>query len=387
MREHVALLLCLVCAIPAALAQAADAEVPLAREGSVQFSGSLRNMLISSETSVGPARGITLDATRLRLEWNGQVNRAVGVEFQYDNEVLVGDYLRTPQYRLEAAVPRRTYWNLEDVYATGGDLVARHRIRRANVTLSRGDTDLRAGRQRIAWGNGRFWSPLDVLNPLSPVSLDPGEREGVDALLLEQKRSAVSRWSLAYAPARTTSDHVLAQWHANAGGADYSVLGGRFAGGHLLGAEISTEVRGAGVRAEWSTSRPQGSSPHQRIMLGWDYAFANTLTLTAEFYYDGSGSRSASAYDLAGLAAGRRQTLATRYLGLYAGYELTPLWKSANWLVVNVDDGSTYLSPRLTFSLRENLDLVLGAQLHAGGARAEFGGRKHLWFGYAQWFF
>ncbi|MEJ7930218.1 hypothetical protein WG922_09545 [Ramlibacter sp. AN1015] len=386
MLDRIALWLCLAGGA-AAWAQGADAPATQGQQGAVEFSGSLRNMLTSSETSVGPVRDYTLDASRLRLEWRGQVNRALRVDFQYDNEVLAGDYLSTPQYRLEEALPRRTYWHLEDVYASGGNYVAQHRIRRANLTFSRGETDLRAGRQRIAWGNGRFWSPLDVLNPFSPVTLDPGEREGVDALLLEQKRSAVSRWSLAYAPTRTSSAHVLAQWHGNASGADYSLVGGRFDGGGLLGADISTEVRGAGVRAEWAMGRPQGSATHQRLMLGWDYAFANTLTLTAEFYYDGSGSRSAATYDVAGLAAGRRQTLATRYLGLYAGYELTPLWKSANWLVLNVDDSSIYLSPRLTYSLRENLDLAIGAQLHAGGARSEFGSRKHLWFAYAQWFF
>lgn len=356
-------------------------------QGGVDFSGSYRNMLVSSEASIGPARDYAVDANRLRLEAKGQVTPSLGIEFQYDNELLVGDYLRTPQYRLEAALPRRTYWNLEDVYATGEDYVARHRIRRANLTFSRGDTDLRVGRQRIAWGNGRFWSPLDVLNPFSPVTLDPGEREGVDAVLLEQKRSAVSRWSLAYAPARTTAGHALAQWHGNANGIDYSVVGGRLAGGGMLGADVTAEIRGAGVRAEWAVGRPQVSPRHQRLMLGWDYAFANTLTLTAEFYYDGSGSRSAASYDVAGLAAGRRQTLATRYLGLYASYELTPLLKSTNWLVANIDDGSIYLSPRLTYSLRGDVDLAIGAQLHAGSARSEFGSRRHLWFAYAQWFF
>lgn len=376
MPSRVAILLCLACAGAQARAQEA-----------VEFSGSYRNMLISSETSISPVRDYTLDVNRLRLEWRGQVRPSLGVELQYDNELVVGDYLRTPQYRLEAALLRRTYWNLEDAYATGGGYVARHRIRRANLTFSRGDTDLRVGRQRIAWGNGRFWSPLDVLNPLSPVSLDPGEREGVDALLLEQKRSAVSRWSLAYAPARTTADHVLAQWHGNAGGVDYSFVGGRYAGGSLLGADVTTQFRGAGVRVEWAFAHPQGSTRHQRLMLGGDYAFANTLTLTAEFHYDGSGSRSPATYDLTGLAAGRRQTLATRYLGLYAGYELTALLKSANWLVVNIDDSSIYLSPRVTYSARQNLDLAFGAQLHGGGARSEFGSRKHLWFAYAQWFF
>ncbi|MCV4633001.1 hypothetical protein OFB83_30840, partial [Escherichia coli] len=85
---------------------------------------------------------------------------------------------------------------------------------------------------------------------------------------------------------------------ASARTAAYSLVGGRFAGGPLLGADFSTEIRGAGVRAEWAVGRPQGRGRHHRLMVGWDYAFANTLTLTAEFYYDGSGSRSPAAYDV-----------------------------------------------------------------------------------------
>ena len=54
------------------------------------------------------------------------------------------------------------------------------------------------------------------------------------------------------------------------------------------------------------------------MLLGLDYAFANTLTLSAEIYYDGSGSSDPAGYDVAGLLAGRRQSVARRYGGLYA---------------------------------------------------------------------
>lgn len=353
----------------------------------VAFSGSYRNMLVASETMTGAREGFTLDVNRLRLEWKGQMNPALGVEIQYDNEVLLGDYLRTSQYRLESSLPRRTYWDLEGTDASGAGYVARQRIRRAAATFSRGDTDLRLGRQRIAWGTGRFWSPLDVLNPASPTSLEPGEREGVDAILLEQKRSAVSRWSLVYAPVRDHSPHLLAQWHGNARGIDYSLVGGRFDGGGLVGGDIAAQVGGAGVRAEWAIAQPQGRGLHHRLMLGWDYAFANTLTLTAEFFYDGSGRRDPAGYDTAALLAGRRQTLATRYLGLFASYELTPLLKWNNWVAVNLDDRSAYFSPRLTYSVRQNVDVVIGAQLRRGAAGTEFGVRRNLYFAWVQWYF
>ena len=369
----------LVCA---AFGAAAQEEEP----GGVRFSGHYKNTIAGSRTTFGDER-YTLDANRLRLEWKGQVRPGLGIEVQYDNEVLVGDYLRTRQFQLESSLPRRTYWGLEGVYARGDEVLARHRLRRGAVTLSRGATDLRVGRQRVAWGTGRFWSPLDLLNPVNPTALEPGEREGADAVLLEHKRSAVSRASFVFAPVRDRRDYVLAQWHGNIRGADYSITAGQVPEGKMLGVDAAGQLGGSGIRAEWTVTRvTDGGTPH-RVLLGWDYAFANTLTLSAEIYFDGAGSADPSRYDVAGLLNGRRQTVGRRYAGLYTRYEFTPLLKWESWLASNLDDRSTYFSPRITYSVRENLDLAIGAQLHAGRRGTEFGERRNLRFAWLQWFF
>lgn len=354
--------------------------------GGVEFSGHYKNMVAGSRTALGGER-YTLDASRLRLEWKGQLRPRVGVEVQYDNEVLLGDYLRTRQFQLESGLARRTYWDLEGEYARGRELVARHRLRRGSVTLSRGATDVRLGRQRVAWGTGRFWSPLDLLNPVSPTALEPGERDGVDAVLLEHKRSAVSRASLVFAPVRGRRDHVLAQWHDNIRGADYSVTAGQVPDGKVLGLDAAGQVGGAGIRAEWTVTRTGAGGTPQRVLLGWDYAFANTLTLSVELFHDAAGQSDPGRYDMAGLLAGRRQTVGRRYAGLHARYEFTPVWKWESWLASNLDDRSIYFSPRITYSVRENLDLAIGAQLHAGGRGTEFGERRNLRFAWLQWFF
>lgn len=380
MRDRVAL----AAGLLAAAGAAAQGDEPA---GGVAFSGHVKTMAIASRTMLGGEESFKLAANRLRLEWKGQLRPQLAIELQYDNEVLLGDYLGTRQFALESRQPRRTYWDLEDVYARGADALGRHRLRRAALTLSRGDTDLRLGRQRVAWGTGRFWSPLDLLNPVNPTALEPGEREGVDAVLLEHKRSAVSRASFVYAPVRRDRDNLLAQWHGNLRGVDYSLTGGRVREGTMLGLDLAGQLRGAGLRAEWTVTRLRAGATAHRVLLGWDYAFANTLTLTAELHYDGAGATDPARYDLAGLLAGRRQTVGRRYAGLYARYEFTPLLKGEAWLARNFDDRSWYLSPRLTWSLRQDLDLAVGAQAYGGRGPSEFGRRKDLGFVSLQWFF
>jgi len=354
----------------------------------VAFTGSYKNLLVSSTTVLGGADAYTLDLNRLRLEWKGQVSRNIGVEVQYDNEILAGSYLATAQARLEERRPATGYWHLESTYARGSDYLARHRVRRAAVTLSAGATDVKLGRQRVAWGTGRFWSPLDLLNPPSPTALEPGEREGVDAVLVEHKRSPLSRLSAVHVPAAGARHSIaLAQWHGNAAAIDYSVTAGRVPEGRLLGLDLAGQIGGAGVRGEWTVTQSRTGGSYQKALVGVDYAFANTLTVSAEAFYDGSGSTTAAGYDSAGVLAGQRQTVARRYVGLFASYELTPLLKWSNWLARNMDDRSWYFSPRLTWSMRTDLDLSVGTQLFGGSGNSEFGQRKALYFASAQWFF
>ncbi|MCW5637009.1 MAG: hypothetical protein KIT17_27010, partial [Rubrivivax sp.] len=92
-------------------------------------------------------------------------------------------------------------------------------------------------------------------------------------------------------------------------------------------------------------------------------------------------------YDFTALFAGRAQTLGRRYVGLHAGVEITPLLKWNTDLVVNLGDGSRYLAPSLTWSMRTDLEMAMGAQLFAGRGGSEYGTFNDLVFVLLQWYF
>lgn len=129
----------------------------------LRVSGYYKNMLLRSETLAGER--YTVDLNRLRLELKGQLAPVVSFDVQYDNEVLLGSYLRTTQFQLQKDQPPPQYWSAQANYVDRPGLYGVHSLYRAQLQFSFGDTDLRIGRQRIAWGTGRFWSPLDLLNP------------------------------------------------------------------------------------------------------------------------------------------------------------------------------------------------------------------------------
>ncbi|HUG24487.1 hypothetical protein [Piscinibacter sp.] len=351
-----------------ALCLAASAQ---AQGSGPQWSGYYKNLLLQSDTWSGEP--FTLDLNRLRIELKGELSSALRFDLQYDNELLLGNYLRTAQFLQHKDIPPPQYWRADANYVDTPRLFGTHRLHRATLNVSAGDTDLRIGRQRIAWGTGRFWSPLDVLNPVSPIALEREERIGVDAVLAEHRFGPLSRLAAVAAPSRSSGRSTVAvQWHANAGGLDYSLIGGRMLGRRIWGFDLAGQIGQSGIRSEVTHERPRGGAAYSRVLIGLDHAFANTLAITAELFFNGSGAPDPAGYDFDALMSGAVPALGRRYAGVHASYELTPLLKWDGDVVINLADRSRYLALGLTYSLRTNLDLRLGMQRFSGAVGTEY---------------
>lgn len=374
------------CAIAAfGLARAAAPQVPETQVW--KLSGHYLNRFTRSRTVVPPSQRFGVDLNRLRLKLDASLTRNLGLEVQYDHEVLVGSYLKTAQYALSTARVE-TSFDLEREYLTRDELVARHSLYRALVTWSGRSTDVTIGRQRIALGTGVFWSPLDLLSPIDPTRLERDYRIAADAVLVEQKLGALGRFAGMYVPSSGRTRSTAAGYlHGNVRGTDYSVLAGSFRGGKAIGMDFSSSVGGLGLRGEGTITRPVAGPHYARILLGADYGFANSLTATAEAYYNGQGAANTARYDWPALFAGRVLSLSRWYGAMAATYEVTPLVKAAGYVVLNVDDGSAVLWPRVEWSVRTNLDLIVGVQRFIGGERSEYGTLNNLLHSEVRWFF
>lgn len=357
------------------------------RAEGLAFSGYYKSLAIASETVLPAGEPYFLDLNRVRLQVQGALTPRVAVDLQYDNEVLVGDYLRTDQFSLQSALPPQTWRRLDGRYGSGPAWYGRHRLYRGSATLAIGDTDVRVGRQRIAWGTGRLWSALDRLNPLDPTALERGERIGVDAVLIERKLGAVERLSFVHAGHRDAPPTTAVRWHANLAGVDHSLVIGRVRGERMLGGDVATQIGGAGLRVELAHHVREDGRSHRRALVGVDYAFPGSLTLSGELHYDGAGARDPSQYNFAARFAGRIQGVARRYAGGTLGYELTPLLKAVVTAVWNLDDRSRLFAPSLVWSLRENLDLGVGVQRFSGRAGSEFRAFADVGYAQVQWYF
>lgn len=358
-----------------------------ARADALALTGSAKSLFLRSRTGSG-GESFTLSLNRLRLEAKGDFAPGLALDLQYDNELLFGSYLDTAEFAARKDIAPPQYWRADANYLERGDVFGQHRLYRAAVTASAGNVDVRLGRQRVAWGTGRFWSPLDILNPINPLALEREQRIGVDAALVEAKLGPLARVSAVYAPAPDRGPASRAvQWHGNAAGMDVSLLAGRLLAQQVIGMDLASQIGAAGIRGEVARLRPAGGSAFTRLVVGLDYALPNGLTLSAEGYYNGAGARDPARYDWAGLRAGRITTMATRYAGVIASYDVTPLLKWVTYAIFNADDRSRAVDTRLVWSVRPNLELTVGVQRFGGRANSEYGALPGAWQGQAQWFF
>lgn len=353
----------------------------------VEFKGYYKNLLVNSRTTFPLEEDFTLDLNRLRLEARGRPLDWLAFEVQYDHEVFLGSFLDTAQFRQLKATPPATYWDLEDDYLDRGSVFARHRLYRGFVTLNAPVADFTLGRQRIAWGSGRFWNPTDLLNPLNPIAVEREERQGADAVLVQRNLGPLSRLSFVYAPQRGADASRAVHYRTNFLKTDVALSLGEFRGDGVVGLDIVGRIGEGGLRLEAARTESDTGADFIRAVAGFDYAFANTLALSIEYYYNGQGTSEQTQYDFARLLAGSIQNVARHYVGVQAVYDITPLLRSDNAVIVNTDDGSRFLAPRLIYSIAPNVDGAVGLQRFGGRPGSEYASFSNVYFVYVQWFF
>lgn len=373
-------------ALPLALWLSSAVQVSTAAQ--IELGGYYKNIFASSKTLplLPPAEPYLLDLNRLRLQLRGSLNERISFDLQYDNEIMLGDYLETAQFSLLKRRQPDTYFDLSRIYVDNDTLYGGHSLYRAYVDFSLPEVSLRVGRQRIAWGTAMLWNPMDILNPFNPIQLERLERQGIDAALADWDYDALSRVSLVYARQQGGPSSAV-RWRSNLKGFDLSLMAGRFRGDAIGGFDFAGQLGEIGVRGEITRTRSGRDGRFTQAVVGADYTFSNTLSLNLELYYNGQGASDTPDYQFDRLLWGEIQSVGRRYLGGYLGYDITPLLRWDNFIIVNLGDDSFFLAPSLVYSLTDNLEGTAGVQAFSGDSGTEYGTFENLYHLQLQWFF
>lgn len=267
-------------------------------------------------------------------------------------------------------------------------------IDRAFVRLRVPHFDLTIGRQPISFGTGFFFTPMDLVAPFSPATIDREFKPGVDAIRGDLYLGTATRFTalVTYAGAWDL-DGIVAAAHARTTvvGVDLGAFLARAYGDQVFGIEMAGDALGVGLRAEATATFPAkadafdfddgeltlpqgGPSPFLRAVVGADVRF-DTLSFFGELYVQTLGELDPEQYltRFADERFGRGELwLAGRYYGALSGsWQVNPLLTTSVSGFVNFGDASIMVSPALSWSVSDEVDLNIGAQLSQGSRPKE----------------
>jgi len=387
--------------------------------------GSLRTILGLSDSSAlpeawGDSRDV-LSQTLLRLTAAGRPVEWLKYEVHLVQSLTLtpsqtrgaglADQERDLAYR---ALDEKWTWLEED------DALAGLWLDRFNLKISLPRIDLTLGRQAVTFGQAYFWNPLDVFLPFDPSQFDRDYKAGVDALRLDLALGQFSGLNLVWAPGRRltaggrfaddegvldaswSGSALLARLFTNLSGWDLSFLAGKVYGGWQVGAGATGEIGWLEVRAEaaWLEARDGQPLPpplegdlvedHLTAVLGLGHRFDNSLTLEAEYLYNGAGDPDHLEAAMIRTADGFSLHWGRHLVGLMVSYELSPLTLGRAVFIQSLSDGSAQVQPGLTVSLSDNSELLLGVTWNLGRPpreeaglvepRSEFGSAPHFYY-------
>ncbi len=330
-----------------------------------------------------------------RLNFNWYATDKISFTAGMRNRLITGNIVSDiPNYRSDVDTDKG-YLDLSWISAHSNKWFLHSIVDRAYIDYTEGNWQFRIGRQRINWGISKVWNPNDIFNSFSYFDFDYEERPGSDAVNIRHYLGVTSSMELVFKMADNSNEMALAaMYRFSKWNYDFQLLSGWVGDDYMVGGGWSGDIMGGGFRGEISYFSPRSTNNNSKeataASLSYDYTLQNNLTLSIEGFFNSNGSRK----NAAGSNVLFEQNLSAKFLSRakysifgQLAYPITPLFNASLSTIVNPSDHSYYLNPSLSYSLSENIVLMLTTQLFFGQDGSEFGDIGQVAFGRLRWSF
>lgn len=369
----------------------------LAQSSKVSLDGYVKDLYMFYSPSVAipgtDAKYLGLDFIHNRLNFKWYTTSKLTTVVEMRNRFFFGNMIKDfPEYQSSVNVDNGLV-NMSWITAQGSGWFLHSIVDRAYVDYTSGKWEVRAGRQRVNWGVNLVWNPNDIFNTFSYFDFDYEERPGTDAVRVMYYPGTTTSAELVYKPAHDSVPQSLAGlYHFSKWDYDFQFLTGQAGDDWVFGGGWSGDIYGAGFRGEISHFEPLKSFSKRVTVasISADYTFKNSLYLHSSVLYTSNGTTGkAGGMDLLlnPQLSAKQLSLARWSLFGQVSMPITPLFTGSVSGIVNPSDGSWYFGPALTYSLSNNLELMLTGQLFFGSSGTEFGDIGELAFGRLKWSF
>jgi hypothetical protein len=328
---------------------------------------------------------------RLNFKWYTSKKFTTVIEMR--NRLMFGNLVKDfPQYKATVNVDNGLV-NMSWITAQSSSWFVHSMIDRAYLDYSSGKWQVTAGRQRVNWGINFVWNPNDIFNTFSYFDFDYEERPGTDAVRVQYYTGVTSSAEIVYKPGHDSIHTTIAgMYKFTKWDYDFQFLGGQAGNDWVLGGGWSGDIFGAGFRGEITHFEPKTNSSVRATVasVSADYTFKNSLYIHTSVLYTSNGKtgKAGGMNVLFNPEMSAKQLSLARYsLFGQISKPITPLFTGSFSGIVNPSDGSFYFGPALTYSLMNNLEVMLTGQLFFGQPGTEFGSIGQIAFGRLKWSF
>jgi hypothetical protein len=369
--------------------------------------------------------------TRLRLEADLTLTTWLSAFVAYDNEARFGS-IDTLEAELGSGFRSDSFLDAESGISEGSHHDWNHLLYRGYIQVETERFELAIGRQRIAWGVGRLWNPIDRFSALPPLSLQPDQTPGIDSIDGRFNFDGFNYLQFVYAPGDSGRDERWAvRLHGVLWDADLSVMSGVFEKAPTVGVDFARNLWGGAMGLEavftspehkfWEIGDPAPSTPsdYWQVVASFEINldFGTGVYFLTEYLYNGNGlgfgkgragsllpffeatnvppdpalgvipGPYAKGADSDVFGSSRVVTNSEHQIGGQIGYDLTPELRGDFVTLVDLERGSAAFFPNLRYSPLDSIELTLGVQLFAGPDRSQYGSSEELVYLLVDWFF
>jgi len=328
-----------------------------------------------------------------KLETDAQLIALSGDSVEYTRELEN----QIPQFDgLFGRLPNddQRWWDLTRIYEDENKTARLGRLDRLALSYTGKSTSFRLGRQALSWGNGLFYSPMDIINPFDPTQVDTEYKAGDDMLYGQYLQGSGNDFEGSYVVRRdpvtgeVDSDQSTsaAKYHGFSGMAEYDLMLAMHYNEWMTGLGVSFDAAGAVWRSDLVLSDTDTDGLESQLVINSSYSWmwaGRNVTGSAEYFFNGFG-RDDGCYSeqclaqspelLTRVARGQLYNLGRHYLGGSITMEITPLFTVTPNLFWNLSDGSALFQLVSQNSLGDDLVLLGALAIPVGPDGTEYGG-------------
>ncbi|RLD41788.1 MAG: hypothetical protein DRI89_08890 [Bacteroidetes bacterium] len=306
------------------------------------------------------------------------------------------------------------YLDLTFIIADGKSYILYTNFDRLSMQWTLDKFELTVGRQRINWGVNMIWNPNDIFNAYNYFDFNYIERLGSDAIKMELYTGDFSSVQIAgklsYVQSLNDSMQIneelklttAAMYKFNKWNYDFQVFGGYMLTDFTAGLGWAGDIAGAGFTGEvsWFLDQENFADTNGVLVasIAVNYTFKNSIFINFSGIYNSAGASGPANANIGGFLGSASSIFATNLnaknltrskFDIFGqiSYPVTPLINLSLASIYNPYDKSVYVGPSVTFSLTDNISLLLNGQLFWGEELTEFGDIGQMVFLDLKWSF